>query len=130
MSARIWHWIAIPSLALLCLAPDCDEAAGGGGGGGDASTSAGEERTRLATTDCEKRGKCIVANGGAFSQTECENANKIEAERALSRSCDDSYDAFLACAAAIEYDCSQRADVQLTTACADRHTSFLNCMSR
>ena len=129
MTARIWHFSALLPLALLCLAPDCEDGSSGGGGGGDAS-SISSERAAWATTDCKKRGECIVTNGGAFSQTECENSNKIEAERADSRSCSENYDAFLKCAAGIDYDCSQRADVQLSTACSDPYTAFMSCMNR
>lgn len=130
-------WVVVLAGALfggLCMAQDCTEASelldGGLDGSADATSSGNTERERYATADCQLRGACIVQNGAAFSQSECETANRNEGERSDSRGCTEVYDAYLACAAGITYDCSQNLSMQMATACNSPYQTLAVCLSR
>lgn len=134
-----WHLGAVAALAALCMAPsDCDPSPTPGDAGADASVDAttGAEtgssttpRQTQSTKDCKNRGVCNATNEIPFSQSECETNNRNDGERADSLGCKDAYDAFLACAASVTYDCSQALDVQIRNRCNATYQAYATCVS-
>lgn len=130
MRVKSWTFLGLTALAGFCLAPDdCEQAPADS----DAEAPAAEvdaraaTRVRNATLDCKARAVCAAANSQAFSQTECENNNAIDGERADSLDCGDAFDAFLACAATLSYDCTQPIDAQLINGCNSQYSSYVSC---
>lgn len=134
---KFWHFGVLATTAGLCLAPSCTEAedlADAGledDAGADASSAAGlTKRQTDSTNDCKKRGACLVQNRETFSQSECETLNRNEGERADSRSCTTEYDAYLACAAGITYDCTNAIAAQLVASCNAAYQTLGTCLAR
>ncbi len=133
-----WHLGALAALAGLCMAPsDCDPDpttndadASDAAGEADAGTNANKTPRQIdSSSDCQSRGACNKANAIAFSQTECENNNTIDGERADSLNCTTAFDAYLACVAAITYNCAQTLDIQIQAACNDLYQAYGTCLS-
>ena len=133
---KFWHFGVLAATAGLCLAPSCTEAEDLEDAGLDldagtdsASTNGLTKRETDAASECRKRGACVVRTGSAFSQSACETENRNEGERADSRSCTAEYDAYLACAASLTYDCTQDIAAQLIATCNATYQALGTCVA-